>query len=194
MVRGQQFGLHGLDLLAQLVDMLADAREQGAGRGRYRLFVRQFGQQRFHLRRARDYRHGSVHLFGAICPARGICAAIIMSAVNTEAMNHHLKEISTQVATGAHALLVCDGAGWHQPGQRLIVPANITLMPLPPYAPELNPMENVWDYLRGNKLSARVWDSYDAIMAACVEAWNFIANDPKRITSIGSRAWACVKG
>jgi transposase len=142
----------------------------------------------------RDNRHSSVHIFGAICPARGIGAAVIMPVVNTEAMSHHLKEISTQVATGAHALLVCGGAGWHQPGDRLIVPGNITLMPLPPYAPELNPMENVWDYLRGNKLSSLVWHSYDAILTACENAWNFLANDLKRIVSIGTRAWACVKG
>jgi len=140
----------------------------------------------------RDNRHGSVHLFGAICPARGIGAAIIMPAVNAEAMNHHLKDISAQVATNAHALLVCDGAGWHQPGQRLNVPDNITLLPLPPYAPELNPMENVWDYLRGNKLSARVWESLDDIMDACEEAWKFLVNDPQRITAIGTRNWAWV--
>ncbi len=93
---------------------------------------------------------------------------------------------------GAHALLVCDGAGWHQPGERLILPRNITLMPLPPYAPALNPMENVWDYLRGNKLSSLVWDTYDDITQACVNAWNFIANDPLRIKCIGIRTWARV--
>jgi len=142
----------------------------------------------------RDNRHDSVHLFGAICPGRGVGAAIIMPAVNTEAMNEHLAEISTQVTPGAHCLLLCDGAGWHQPGGRLIVPDTITLMPLPPYAPELNPMENVWDYLRGNKLSGLVWDSYDAIVHACKDAWNFLVNDPERIISIGTRDWASVKG
>ena len=101
----------------------------------------------------RDNRHDSVYLFGAICHARGVGAAIIMPAANTEAMNEHLKEISTQVSPGAHAVLVCDGAGWHQQGKRLRAPDNITLLPLPPYSPELNPMENIWDYLRGNKLS-----------------------------------------
>ena len=141
----------------------------------------------------RDNQHSSVHIFGAICPARAIGAAIIMPVVNTEAMNLHLKEISIQVARSAHALLICDGAGWHQPGKRLMVPDNITLMPLPPYAPELNPMENVWDYLRGNKLSSLVWDSYDAILNACEDAWIFLANDPERIISIGTRSWACVK-
>ena len=94
----------------------------------------------------RDHRHDSVHLFGAICPARAIGAAIIMPSVNTEAMNEHLIEISTMVAPDSHAILVCDGAGWHQPGERLCVPENLTLLRLPPYAPELNPMENVWAY------------------------------------------------
>ncbi len=83
-------------------------------------------------------------------------AAIVMPAMNTEAMNEHLKQISTRVAQGAHAVLVLDGAGWHQTGGGLIVPDNITLLPLPPYAPELNPMENVWEYLRANKLCALV--------------------------------------
>ena len=102
-----------------------------------------------------------------ICHARGVGAAIIMPTTNTEAMNEHLKEISTQVSPGAHAVLVCDGAGWHQQSRRLRTPHNITLLPLPSYSPELNPMENIWDYLRGSKLSRLVWDNYEAIVAAC---------------------------
>lgn len=141
----------------------------------------------------RDNRHDSVHIFGAICPDRGVGAAIIMPAVNTEAMNEHLNEISTQVASGAHCLLVCDRAGWHQKGERLIVPDNITLLALPPYSPELNPMENVWDYLRGNKLSGLVWNRYEAMLEACKKAWLFLTNDPKQIRAIGKRQWACVK-
>ena len=140
----------------------------------------------------RDNRHDSAYLFGAICHARRTGAAIIMPTVNAEAMNEHLEEISTQVAQGAQAILVCDGAGWHQPGKRLRPPANITLLPLPPYAPELNPMENVWDYLRGNKLSRLVWNSYDDIVAACKEAWHFLIADPGRINSIAHRSWASV--
>jgi DDE superfamily endonuclease len=140
----------------------------------------------------RDNRRDSVYVFGAICPARAIGAAIIMPAVNTEAMNIHLQEISTQVAPGAHALVLCDRAGWHATAKGLQLPTNISLLPLPPYAPELNSMENVWDYLRGNKLCGLVWDSYDAIVHACKHAWNFFATDPKRIRSIGTRQWACV--
>jgi hypothetical protein len=133
-------------------------------------------------------------LFGALCPARGVGAAIIMPAVNSEAMSEHLKEVSTQVAASAHAILLRDGAGWHQHGDRLVVPDNVTLLPIPPYTPELNPMENVWDYLRGNKLSHKVWDSYDAIVQACAAAWRFLIDDPDRIRSIAHRDWACVNG
>ncbi len=140
----------------------------------------------------RDNRHDSAYLFGAMCPLRGVGAAIIMPSANIEAMHEHLKEISTQVAPGAHAVLVLDGAGWHQTGGELIVPDNITLLSLPPYAPELNPMENVWEYLRANKLCALVWDTYDAIINACRDAWDFLIKDPDRIRSIGSREWACV--
>jgi len=142
----------------------------------------------------RDIRHDSAYLFGAICPDRGVGAAIIMPGANTEAMNEHLKEISTQVAASAHCILVCDGAGWHQTGGALEVPDNITLLPLPPYAPELNPMENVWDYLRSNKLAGCVWDTYEAIVDACKAAWAFLVTDPYRIQSIGQREWASVSG
>jgi hypothetical protein len=140
----------------------------------------------------RDNRHDSAHLFGAMCPLRGVGAAIIMPSANAEAMNEHLKEISTQVAPGAHAVLVLDGAGWHQTGGKLNVPDNISLLFLPPYAPELNPMENVWEFLRANKLCALVWDTYDAIIGACRDAWDFLVRDPNRIRSIGTRDWACV--
>lgn len=115
-----------------------------------------------------------------------------MPSIHSEAMGEHLKEISAQVAPGAHAVVVCDGAGWHQPGERLRVPPNLTLVPLPPYSPELDPMENIWDYLRGNQLSRRVWDSYAAIVAACKGAWLFLTGDQQRIESIAHRAWAWV--
>jgi len=116
-----------------------------------------------------------------------------MPAVNAEAMAEHLAEISRCVTEGAHAVVVCDGAGWHQPGHRLVVPNNISLLRLPPYAPELNPVENVWEYLRANKLSMLVWDSYDAILEACRDAWNWLIADPKRVASITQRPWVSVE-
>ena len=140
----------------------------------------------------RDNRHVSTYIFGAICPARAVGAAMIMPYANTEAMNLHLAEISAEVAQRAHAVLICDGAGWHQRGKKLVVPQNITMLPLPPYSPELNPMENVWDYLRQNKLCSRVWNTYEDILDACQAAWRFFVTDPDRIRSIGTRSWATV--
>jgi transposase len=106
-------------------------------------------------------------------------------------MNAHLAEIARTVAPGAHAVLVIDGAGWHS-AKALTVPDNISLLRLPPYSPELNPVENVWAYLRANKLAITVFNTYDDIVDACCKAWNFFANDPAAITSITSRTWAQV--
>ena len=114
-------------------------------------------------RALRDRRFEWAYLFGAICPERSVGAAIVMPEVNIAAMNEHLAEISRRVSVGAIALLVLDGAGWHS-SPRLEVPDNIALLPLPPYAPELNPMENVWEFLRGNYLSHRVWDGCHTLM------------------------------
>jgi hypothetical protein len=72
------------------------------------------------------------------------------------------------------------------------LPEKHPLVPLPPYAPELNPMENVWKYLRANKLCHLVWDSYEAIVQACKQAWDFLITDPDRIRSVGTRDLACV--
>jgi transposase len=140
-------------------------------------------------RAPRDTRYQWAYLFGAVCPARGTAAGLVLPFVNTEAMNAHLAEIARTVAPGAHAVLVLDGAGWHR-STALTVPDNITLLPLPPYAPELNPVENVWAYLRANKLAITVFDTYEEIVDACCKAWNFLADDPKAIASITSRPWA----
>lgn len=115
-----------------------------------------------------------------------------MPAVSIDVMNKHLAEISQCVSHGAIALLILDGAGWHSSPQ-LIVPANIVLMPLPPYAPELNSVENIWEYLRSNFLSHCVWDTYEAILDACCDAWNALMAKSEIITSIGTREWAKVK-
>ena len=79
-----------------------------------------------------------------------------MPAANAEAMSLHLTAIGRKVAAGSHAALVLDGAGYHF-AAALTIPENITLVRLPAYAPELNPIENVWEYPRGNKLSDKRW-------------------------------------
>lgn len=104
-------------------------------------------------------------------------------------MNLHLAEIARNVAPGAHAVLLLDQAGWHMT-DKLNVPPNVTIMPLPAKCPELNPQENVWQFLRDNRLSNRVFKSYDDIVDHCCDAWNSLVEQPWRIMSIGLREWA----
>ena len=140
-------------------------------------------------RAPQDQRTASAYIFGAICPMQGKGAALVLPRCNTEAMTLHLAEISTAVAPGAHAVLLLDQAGWH--GSRdLRVPENITLLPLPPRSPELNPVENVWQYMRQNWLSNRVFASYSDIVDHCCHAWNELVDQPWRIMSLGLRPWA----
>ena len=138
-----------------------------------------------------DLRTTSAYLFGAICPKRGTGAAVVMPRADTHAMQHHLNEIARGLAPKAHAVLVLDQAGWHTT-DKLRLPENLSLLPLPPKSPELNPVENVWQFLRQTKLSNRVFAGYEAIVIAACEAWNSLIADPARITSIGTRQWATI--
>lgn len=112
-----------------------------------------------------------------------------MPRCNSEAMSMHLEEIAFHVAPGAHAVLLLDQAGWHGSAE-LVVPDNITLMPLPPRCPELNPVENVWQFMRDNWLSNRIFTSYDDVVDHCCFAWNKLADQPWRIMTLGLRTWA----
>ncbi len=104
-------------------------------------------------------------------------------------MQWHLEEISSQVSPGAHAVLILDQAGWHG-SAKLEIPPNITLLSLPPRAPELNPVENVWQFMRDNWLSNEIFRSYNEIVALSCEAWNKLTEQPWTIMSIGTRDWA----
>jgi DDE superfamily endonuclease len=143
-------------------------------------------------RAKRDRRFTWAYLFGAICPARATGVAVVLPEVGIDTMNRHLAEISQSISVSATARLILAGAGWHS-SPKLIVPENVVLMPLPPYAPELNSVENIWEYLRGNSLSHCVWDTYDAIVDACCDAWKALMAKSGGITSIGTRDWAQVK-
>ncbi|CAK0751606.1 hypothetical protein CCP2SC5_90051 [Azospirillaceae bacterium] len=137
----------------------------------------------------KDQRTRSVWLFGAICPALGKAAGLILPKCNSAAMILHLREISRNVASNAHAIVLLDQAGWHT-SKRLKVPDNITLLPLPPKCPELNPVENIWQYLRENWLSDIIFKTYNHIVERCCFAWNNLVKRPWKIMSIGIRKWA----
>src|SRR6266853_86080 len=136
----------------------------------------------------RDLRFGYASLFGAVCPVRDTGAAIVMPMVNTIAMNEHLIEIGRCVSPGAHAVLILDGAGWH-PREGLAVPANITLLFLPTYSPELNPVEELWHELRRRFLANRVIDTLEDLIEACCNAWNAALHQPGFIKSVTGFSW-----
>jgi transposase len=151
--------------------------------------VRQWAKRGSRPRQPADQRYENAYLFGAICPARGKGAALALPFADTAAMQLHLDEISRHVAKGAHAALLLDRAGWHTTG-KLNIPKNITPILLPSRSPELNPVENIWQYLRANWLSNRVFETYDAIIDAACDAWRKLIAQPQTITSIGMRDWA----
>ena len=136
-----------------------------------------------------DQRTASAYIFGAICPALGKGAALVLPRCNTAAMNLQLAEIAQAIAPRAQAVLLVDQAGWHL-SHRLVIPPNITLVPLPPKCPELNPVENNWQFMRDNWLSNRVFPSYTNILDHCCDAWNKLIAQPWTIMSVGLRDWA----
>jgi hypothetical protein len=131
----------------------------------------------------------SAHLFGAVCPERDAGVALAMPELSTTAMGLFLAELSHSLPAGTHAALVLDGAGWHV-GEDLLVPANLTLIRLPPYSPELDPVERVWEYLRDRWLSHRVLaGGYEAVRDAACAAWNALLAEPGRLRSLTSFPW-----
>jgi hypothetical protein len=121
-------------------------------------------------------------------PREGKGAGLVLPWCNTEAMNLHLAEISATISPGRHAALLLDQAGWHL-SSKLVVPSNISLVPLPPKCPELNPVENIWQFLRDNWLSNRIFTSYDNIVDHCCDAWSKLMDQPWHIVTIGLRDW-----
>jgi len=101
----------------------------------------------------------------------------------------HINEISKHVAKGYHAIVLLDQAGWHTT-ENLKIPSNISFLPIPPYSPELNPMEQVWQQLRKIKLSNTCYGSYEEILDSCCEAWNTFVSEEDNIRNLCTRIWA----
>ena len=127
-----------------------------------------------------------VYVFGAVNPLTGDSSALLAPTVNTDYMNHHLRFISEQVGPDIQVVLVLDQAGWHL-SKGLQVPDNITRLPLPPYSPELNPVERLWAYLRSHYLSNRAYEGYDDLFNQCSTAWNQLT--PEQLCSICHTTW-----
>jgi transposase len=130
-----------------------------------------------------DKRFESVYLFAACRPGTDQAFALALPEATTASMSLFLARFAQELAPGVHAVLLLDRAGWHV-ARGLSVPANVTLLPLPPYSPELNPVERVWLYLRERYLSHRVLDGYAAVLEAACRAWNALLGEPGRLTSL----------
>ena len=142
-------------------------------------------------RQPADQRYQNAWMFGAICPAAGKGCGLMMPWANTHAMQLHLDAISKTVARNAHGVVLMDRAGWHTT-DKLNLPKNLTIILLPSRSPELNPVENVWQYMRQNWLSNCVFETYEDILDAGCLAWNKLIAQPQTIKSIGVRKWANV--
>lgn len=133
----------------------------------------------------------SAYLFGAVCPATGATEALITPFVNKDIMQQHLELISKRTKVGRHTVVIMDGAGWHTDDIAKDID-NVSIIKLPPYSPELNPVEQVWSWLRQHHLANRCFEGYDDIVDACSNAWKSFIADTERVIKLCSREWLCM--
>lgn len=151
--------------------------------------VRQWAERGTRPRQPADQRYANAYVFGAVCPARDTGAALVLPNADTKAMQLHIDEITKHVEAGSHGVLLLDNASWHRT-KKLVWPNNVSPLFIPASCPELNAAENIWQYLRQNYLSNRVFANYEGIVDAASDAWNKLLAEGGRIASIATRSWA----
>lgn len=117
------------------------------------------------------------YIYGAVCPRTGEHIGLVFPECSTEVMNIHLSLISQRIEPDTHIILIMDQAGWHSSSKELLVPANISILDLPPYSPELNPVERLWLWIKENHLSNRFISAGDDLTKIGCEAWNKLTNE-----------------
>lgn len=122
-------------------------------------------------------------VIGAVCPETGHAEGLLSPQLNTKIVNEFLRQFAKTLPEDEHAVMLWDGAGFHI-AKGLCVPANVTLVTLPPYSPELNPIENLWHYLKSHFWSNRAYDDYEALEQAAVDAWKQAALDPELMKTV----------
>jgi DDE superfamily endonuclease len=126
---------------------------------------------------------GNLHVLTAVCPQTGWAEGLISPVLNAEVIQVFLDQLSASLAAEVHGVLVWDGAGYHV-AARVRVPANLTVLTLPPYAPELNPVERLWAYLRQRHWSNRVYPTRADLEDAAVSGWRAVCLDAERIKTV----------
>lgn len=154
--------------------------------GQQGTLTRVWGERGSRPRAVRQTEYEWAYVFGAVDPLTGKSSALISPTVSAKLMSEHLKMICQEAGEQTHVVLVLDGAGWHK-AKKLKVPTNMTLLFLPPYSPELMPMERVWAWMRQHDLSNRVFIDAAEIDRACAESWNKLT--PERLRTITHEPW-----
>lgn len=134
----------------------------------------------------------NTYIFGACCPDKDKGCALILPECHTGMMQLHLEEISKNIEEKFHAIVIMDRASWHTT-EVLNIPSNISILPLPAYSPELNPMEQVWQKIKADHLTNTTFSDYDDIVDRCSTAWNSFCDEDGNINQLCSRAWAIEK-
>lgn len=129
-----------------------------------------------------------VYCFGAVCVNTGQTESIVSPVANKKAMDIHLELISKATPCGKHSVVLMDNAGWHQESLAEKYD-NITIIRLPPYSPELNPVEQVWSQMRQHSLANRVFEDLDELLSAVCDGWNTFREDAKAVISLCFRQW-----
>ena len=127
------------------------------------------------------------YAFAAVSPQDGLLDTLVLPTVNTEAMSVFLAEVSRRHAE-EFIVMVLDGAGWHK-ARRLLVPANMRLLSLPPWSPQLNPVEHVWDEVREKWFANRVFASLNAVEEQLLTALKILEEDSARLASLTGFEW-----
>lgn len=140
-------------------------------------------------RAVRQTQYDYLWVIGAVCPETGQAEGLLSPRLNTEVINIFLKQFSRTLADDEHAVLVWDGAGFHR-SRHLQVPENITLVQLPPYSPELNPVENLWHFLKSHHWSNRVYEDYEHLILAAEQAWQRVCLNTQTIQSVCNAPYA----
>ena len=137
----------------------------------------------------RQTQYDYLWVIGAVCPETGQAEGLLSPQLNTNVINIFLDQFSQTLADDEHAVMIWDGAGFHRAGQ-LKVPDNVTLIELPPYSPELNPIENLWHFLKSHHWSNRVYRDYDQLLDAAEDAWRKVCLVPEIMQTVCNAPYA----
>lgn len=127
------------------------------------------------------------YAFAAVSPHDGTLDSLILPEVDTETMSIFLAEVAARHPQ-EFILMVLDGAGWHK-AKGLKIPENIRLIPLPPYSPQLNPAEHLWEEIREKWFTNLVFDSLDAVENHLTEALRTLEQNQEKVRSLASFDW-----